>query len=171
MLFRSPIVLALNPELPAAEVCHRKAKELLSAGDIAEALVQIRRARSLAPTDLRNRVALGEALEASGDDDGALAEYRAVVAEAPESPYCGGRIDTSYVRRNDPAARVAEWRRLVQLHPDAAVPHLHLGLALEASGDVPGARAAYGKALEMDPKLAGARNALERTNGNATGSK
>jgi Flp pilus assembly protein TadD len=166
-----PILLALNPELPAAEVCLRKAKELLSAGNIAEALAEIRRARSLAPTDLRNRVALGEALEASGDDDGALAEYRAVVAEAPESPYCSGRIDTIYGRRNNPAARVDEWRRLVQLHPDAAVPHLHLGLALEASGDAPGARAAYGRALEIDPNLAGARNALERTNGNATGSK
>jgi Flp pilus assembly protein TadD len=164
---------AAAPDLsgPAAEACGRAAKARLSAGDTPAALALLQRARSLSPTDLRYRVALGGALEAAGDDDGALAEYRAVVAEMPESPHSSDQIDAILLRRKDLPGRVAEWRGAVERHPDAAVPHMHLGLALEVLGDLPGARAAYGRALEIDPKLADARDALERINGNAVGSK
>ena len=164
-----PVLASLNPDMPEAEICSRAAKERLAAGDIVGALVLFRRARSLSPNDLRNRVDLGGALEAAGEDDGALEEYRAVLSKAPESPHCSGRIDALYDRRNDPAGRVAEWRRLVQLHPDAAVPRLHLGGALEAAGDLAGAREAYGRALATSPNLAGARAALERVGGAMTG--
>jgi tetratricopeptide (TPR) repeat protein len=135
---------------PAAEACGRAAKRRLSVPDTRGALALLRRARSLSPTDLRYRVALGGALEAAGKDDLALEEYRAVVAEVPDSPHSSDQIDAIYQRRNDPASRVAEWRHTVEFHPDAAVPRIHLGLALEAAGDILGAETAYREALKRD---------------------
>jgi Flp pilus assembly protein TadD len=138
---------------PAAEACERAAQTRLSGGDHAGALTLLRRARSLSPTDLRYRVSLGGALEAAGDDAAALEEYRAVVGEVPESPHSSARIDAIYGRRKDSSGRVAEWRRAVAAHPGAATPRLHLGLALEASGDEAGAESAYREALSRDAAL------------------
>jgi tetratricopeptide (TPR) repeat protein len=137
----------------AAGACAAAAKKRMEAGDAAGAVAALRRARVLSPTDLRHRVALGGALEAAGDDAGALEEYRAVVAAVPESPRSSERIDAIHGRRNAAAERAAEWRRMVEAHPDAAVPQLHLGLALEAAGDAAGAEAAYRAALSRNAAL------------------
>ncbi len=144
--------VAAMPDLagPAAAGCDRAAKVRGSSGDTAGALTLLRRARSLSPTDLRYCVAVGEALEAAGDDDGALGEYRAVLDEVPESPHCSERIDAVYQRRKDISGLVAEWRHMVEIHPDAAWPRLHLGLALEANGDLGGAETAYCGALSRN---------------------
>jgi len=99
------------------------------------------------------RADLAAELEAAGDSAGALDEYRAVVEAAPESPKSSASIDALLYGRGEKTARVEEWKRLVSLHPDAAVPQLHLGLALEASGDLAGAEAAFGQALSRDPKV------------------
>jgi chemotaxis protein methyltransferase CheR len=53
----------------------------------------------------------------------------------------------------DHAAAVTAFRKHAYLHPDQPIAHLHLGLALEASGDVSAACRAY----------AAARNALDRS--------
>ena len=137
----------------AAEACSRAAKTRLAIHDVPGGLALLKRACSLSPTNLSHRVALGGALESAGDDDGALAEYRAVVMEVPESPRSSVRIDAIHNRRNDTAARVAEWRRMIQMHPDAAVPQLHLGMALTDAGDPSGAETAYRAALRLRPEL------------------
>ena len=121
----------------AAEVYSHAAEALLSERNPKGALPFLRRAASLSPGDLHHRAALGTVLETLGDDAGALAEYRAVVEEAPESPRASDRIDAILDRRGDPAARVREWRRLVQLHPDATVPQLHLDMARKKPKDAP----------------------------------
>ena len=159
--------VAAMPDLvaSAAEACGRSAKARVAAGDLPGALVLLRRACGYSPADLRYRVALGETLEAAGDDAAALSEYRAVVAGVPEAPHSSERIDVIYQRRGDTAGRVDEWRRLASVHPDAAMPQLHLGLALEASGDTAGARTALEKAEKINPALAEARDALGRMGG------
>jgi hypothetical protein len=157
-----PVLQALNPDVPPAEACGREAAARLSAGDTAGAVALWRRARVLAPGDLRNRVALGGALEAAGDDAAALDEYRAVVGEAPESPKSSARMDAILEKRGDKAARVEEWGRLAARHPDAAVPQLHLGLALEAAGDAAGAEAAYRRMLTLDKTLVADSAILDR---------
>ncbi len=137
----------------AARACGGAARARVIAGDFRGAAALLREACLLSPRDLSHRVALGEALEAAGDGDGALAEYREVAAEMPDAPYSGRRIDGIFLRRNDPAGRVAEWRRMVAAHPAAAVPRMHLGLALEAAGDAVGAATAYREALSHDASV------------------
>ena len=46
----------------------------------------------------------------------------------------------------DPWSAVVAFRKCVYLTPDNAVALLHLGLALEASGDISAARRAFGSA-------------------------
>ncbi len=46
------------------------------------------------------------------------------------------------------------------MHPNAAIPRLYLGKALEAAGDFSGAINAYRTALERNPELEEARNRL-----------
>jgi len=139
--------------LHGAWACGNAAQVRLASGDLPGAAALLREARRLAPADLSHRVALGSALEAAGDDEGALAEYRAVAMEVPEAPHSGDRIDAIYLRRNTPEARVAEWRNLVTSHPDAVFPRVRLGLALEAAGDAPGAEAAFREALSRNAQV------------------
>ncbi len=155
----------------AAEGCGRAAKARVAAGDLPHALALLRKARVLSPADLRYRVTLGEALEAARNDDGALGEYRATVAEVPESPKSSGRMDFIFEKRGDKAARVEAWKSLAAAHPEAAIPKLHLGLALEAAGDRAGARQAYANALEINPALVEARAALDKIGGSESGPK
>jgi hypothetical protein len=58
-----------------------------------------------------------------------------------------------YDRRQDVAGRVAEWCRVVAAHPKAAIPRLHLGLALEKANDPAGAEEAYRLALAANPNI------------------
>ncbi len=134
----------------AGWACGSAAKARVTAGDLPGAVALLRRARQFSPADLGYRVSLGEALEAAGDDEGALLEYRAVAAEAPDAPHSGDRIDAIYGRRADPTARVAEWKRMVEAHPAAAVPRIRLGLALEAADDKQGAETVYREALALN---------------------
>ena len=147
--------VARNPDLggPAAERCDGAAKTRLAEGDAASAAVLLRKARALSPTDLRYRVALGGVLETLGEDEAALAEYTAVVEAVPESPKSSGRIDAILERRGEVAGRVALWRGMVEKHPDAALPRLHLGRALELAGDANGAETAFREALARDASL------------------
>ena len=165
--------VAKQPDLAwsAAEACARAAAARLAAEDAASAVILLRRARVLSPDDLRYRVSLGGAMEAAGDDAGALSEYRAVLAEVPESPKTSARMDAVYLRRGDTAARIGEWRRIVADHPEAAIPQLHLGLALEAAGDADAAQRAFAKALEINPALEEAKAALDRMVVTGTGGR
>ena len=148
-------VLNSDPGLTdsVAEAMNKAGLRRRSAGDAKGAIALLRRAQGLSPANLKHGAALGEALEDAGDRGGALAEYRAVVAGAPESPHCCERIDVIYQGRKDGPGRLAEWRRIVEMHPDAAWPRLHLGLALEDSGDLEGAKAAYREALSHNARV------------------
>ncbi len=95
-----------------------------------------------------------EALEQAGDRAGAMDACVRLLTVAPESPKTAGRLDTLCKSAGPDSQPCTElWKGIVQAHPDAAVPQLHLGLALEALGDMAGAEAAYRQALSRDPKV------------------
>jgi chemotaxis protein methyltransferase CheR len=64
---------------------------------------------------------------------------------APDSmdPVALSRIGQQALDAGDYAAAVIAFRKCAYLTPDSAVAHLHLGLALEASGDLTSARRAF----------------------------
>lgn len=119
-------------------------------------------ALEISPEDLWPKVRLGELMEITGDLEGALAYYREVLAVAPESPVTAANMDRLLRgKEKDNAVLLAQWRAIAERHPDAAVPTLYLGMALEATGDRQGALAAYRRVLEINPGLVEARTRLD----------
>ncbi len=145
--------ISANPGMtqPVADACKAITEACLKSGDARGAAMVLRRAIACPPNDPDRRMALGQALEAAKDDEGALAEYLAAMGESPESEPLSERIDAMLKRRGDPVSRASVWQRLVDACPHAALPQLHLCLALEAAGDMAGAETACQVALKDNP--------------------
>ena len=143
----------------AAAVCVEAARYLMEQGAHESAADLFGEACSLAPDDLWACVARGDAFAAAGEIEMAERTYFDVLVKAPESPYTAHQLDTLY---EDMEKRLAVWRKLHSLHPEAAIPWLYLGRALEASGETAAALEAYQRALTRDPTLEDARNGVNR---------
>jgi tetratricopeptide (TPR) repeat protein len=69
----------------------------------------------------------------------------------------------SWIEAGQAKAALEQADAAVQAHPDVAVFHQIRGLALAASGDASGARAAWDRALELEPRNAAALMELARS--------
>lgn len=155
----------INPTLSGdiSRRCDRLAEQLIDQQRYDEAMTAYETALTLSPQDLWPRVHQGMLYEILGNDESAAECYRAVLTAVPNSPVTAKRLGDLLQRQ--PAgkeAAVTEWRKITQQHPDAAVPALHLGNALENAGNVTEAITAYKKALQLDPALADAKTGLDR---------
>ncbi len=150
-------VLAVRPDTAGqlADACGAAAQACMKAGNPSGAVPMLRRARVLSPNNLNHRMALGEALEAIRDDAGALEEFLAVAGEMPESPRSLADIAAILDRGGTSGFQVEFWRRLIEARPDALIPRLHLGLALEAAGDREGGLAMIKEVAAARPGVAG----------------
>jgi CubicO group peptidase (beta-lactamase class C family) len=101
--------------------------------------------------DITTRVP-GEDLE-EGRVDEAVAAYRKLQAANPADPSLSEeRFNTlgyEWLQKKDYAKAIAVFRLNTELYPASANPWDSLGEALEASGDKPGAIAAYKKCIEV----------------------
>lgn len=106
------------------------------------------------------RRVLGRLALAGGDAATALAEYEAVVREAPELP--GSWVDLGVVQARAGLLPAAEstFRQGLVRHPASADLAYNLGLARALAGDVPGAVAGFERALELEPSHLAARENL-----------
>jgi len=123
----------------------------LGDGRPAQAATLYRRILTLAPPDARVLTALGSALDAAGDSEGAEAQYRAALDQA--GPPAAGQTALSAVdpastdaafdlaalklREGDAAAAEPLLKQVLEARPDDAEAHHLLALAY-ASGDNPG---------------------------------
>jgi len=122
----------------------------LGDGHPAQAAALYRRILTLAPPDARVLTALGSALEASGDSQGAAAQYQAALDRAALDQTAPGQTsaDPAYedaafdlaalkLRAGDAAAAEPLLKQVLDARPDDAEAHHLLALAF-ASGDSPG---------------------------------
>ncbi len=184
------VALQASGDVPGAVEAHRKAIAinpddanawdnlgiaLEASGDVPGAVEAHRRVIWINPDNANAWDNLGVALKASGDVPGAIEAIRKAIAIKPD--YAGAWNDLSCVYTSggrlvdglDPGKKatilsdaLAHARKAIELAPDEALYHTTLGEALEASGDVEGAVAAYKKALGLDPKEKCAIEYLER---------
>jgi tetratricopeptide (TPR) repeat protein len=95
-----------------------------------------------------------------------MATYRDFEALVDKkAPATGDAVDfTGYqiLKMGHPDVAVALLQQNVADHPKSARAHFGLGRALQASGDVAGAKAEYAKALAIDPNYLRARTALDQ---------
>ncbi len=65
-------------------------------------------------------------MEAQGLHSQAAEEYRAILLEAPESPYSAERLDAILIAHEPPEVRESVWREIMEVHPEARIPLQYL---------------------------------------------
>lgn len=145
--------LGLAPELKPLYVAglNRIAQESVRTGAASFAEAIYRDIITLEPEDLQYTVNLADALVANGELEEAAHQYKTVLEKAPESPYCADRLDALLMTSGSVEPRVQYWDELCRLHPDASIPWLYLGIALEDAARPEDANTAYERALQNDP--------------------
>lgn len=102
-------------------------------------------------------------LEANGDLDVAIEEYRSLAGRAREGGAAfhdlAGKL---LVKKGDLDGAIAEFHEAMRLEPRHAEPVVDLGHALEKMGSLPAALAEYRAALKLDPGNDDARAGFER---------
>jgi Tfp pilus assembly protein PilF len=114
------------------------------------------------PPSLAERLAEGDRLRDSGDMGKAAFEYFRALRAAPDSATARERIAFLQIDR-DPNVAEGIFAGLIQEQPVRATAHLGRGLAQLQRGDLPAAREALERALELDPRSADAEVALAMT--------
>jgi len=118
----------------AAETLAREGRRLLDGAHPAAAVL-FRRAAALDPEELWHRIHLGRALARTGDFEGALTEYRAVLSRFPEAERTGDLVDAIFTKTGDAEGRVREWERMTREHPDCRRCRERLEAARAAAGE------------------------------------
>ena len=103
---------------------------------------------------LTQRLAQALALQRSGQDAEAEALYRQVLVQWPGQPEALHRLGLIWLERQDPAQAAAWIRAALSQAPQVASAHVHLGMALQAQGQLELAIDSYAQALKLNPRLA-----------------
>jgi tetratricopeptide (TPR) repeat protein len=104
----------------------------------------------------------GVEAEALGNPAGALQCYREAFAADPANVRAAAQGAKAASQLGDAAAARALADAALAAGPRSAVAHEALGAALELEGHKKEARKAYERALELDPRLEGAKERLRR---------
>src|SRR5262249_9870898 len=113
----------------------------------------------------------GNAREAAGDLEGAIADYTAVI-DAGKGSVAKARNNRATARAalGDASGALDDFAEALRLDPPNPDVHYNRGLGRAAAGDAPGALRAVGAALEAAPRDGPSRADVERVLREALGS-
>lgn len=106
------------------------------------------------------RINLGLAYLGKGDYPKALEELQAVRSIAPRNPVVYVAIGRVLAAQDKTQQAIAEFRRALEIYPDYAQAHYHLGLAL-MKNDLLAARRAFKEVIRIAPEAEISRSAQE----------
>jgi protein O-GlcNAc transferase len=95
--------------------------------------------------------AYARALAATGQLPSATAKMKAAIAAAPQSPDLMDALGSLYAQQHNWPSAVSEFQKVLQLNPNFAAAHLHLGVALLAEQQVSSAIQELTLAAQMAP--------------------
>jgi predicted TPR repeat methyltransferase len=142
---------------------HNLAQAYLSTGRYGDAVAAFERSMAIDPNRGETHLGLGIArLSRKGPDDAnaALSSLQWARDSGISSADLYHHLGVALLSLGHNAAAVESFRRAIEMKLDFASAHLHLGLALRAQKDIPGARAHLARAMEIDPKFVTAIHAL-----------
>lgn len=102
------------------------------------------------PNDAEAHTNLGNALDDSGDTDGAIAEYKTAVLLAPDDARAHRNLGVAYVRKDDWETAESEFRQAVRLDPSYVIGRMALIDALVRKDDFEEAFNQYHAAIRTD---------------------
>lgn len=142
----------------------QEGQRLYDDGDLAGAIGRFRSAAELGPGLEETHVALGRALLASGDANGAEAEFNLAFAKDPKRADADVRfhLGKAAVYRKKKAFILAahEYRQALRLVPKDAGAHNGLGVTYQEQGELSKAIQEFRQALNLDPDSLESRNNL-----------
>ena len=103
------------------------------------------------PAEPNHFLSLGNALQAQGKWDEAIASYRNALALAPEHVDAHNNLGALFQRQGKLDAAVASYGKALSFKPDAADLHYNLASALRDLGTLSEAIVSYRKAIAIDP--------------------
>ncbi|MDH4196257.1 MAG: tetratricopeptide repeat protein [Candidatus Aminicenantes bacterium] len=124
-----------------------------------ETVALTRRALRINPENLEARVMAAVALRRSGDYDGAIEEYQAILARTPEHPRVLYNLGVAYSNKGDLESARQVYLRAIERRPGYAEALCNLGDVLLRQGHEEEAEARFRQSLAADP-----RNALSHAN-------
>ncbi|MEZ6196583.1 MAG: serine/threonine-protein kinase [Planctomycetota bacterium] len=138
----------------------RYSLHLRRAGHVDEALVLAREAAAEAPEDPLVRFHLAAALSHSGEDEAAIAEYRALLADAPGMAVAWRNLGASLIDLDRMAEAEEVTARAVALAADDATSRVNHAVTLLSLGRATEAEAEFREALRLQPGMPFALNNL-----------
>lgn len=151
---------ALAPDDP--KVLQRLAWVATEGDDLPAAIGAYESLVRLNPGDKESWVALGDLYARQGNAAKSEAAYQKVTELDPENAYrtfynLGALIENrDNLTEADNRKAVEAFRKATEIKPDYAIAFRHLGYALLRTGDLPGAKKALQRYLELEPKAADA---------------
>ena len=127
---------------------------LMTEGRVDEALVQLKTALELAPTDpdaLRN---LGAAYDKKGGIDQAIGQYQVALKANPRNKYAHYNLGVSYSKKGRSDLAVAEFQLALGLDPEYADARNNLGVIYGSQGLMEQAVEQFRLAVRFDPHSA-----------------
>ncbi len=157
--------LALTPgeivlKQALARALNEKARSLSDSGDQDGALRALKRSREMWDNNPGPSLLEAQVLVKGGHTEAGKSAYREIIDGAPKGRGAYDALSEVYVSAGDLSGLEEEWRTAVQNHPEWALTHFSLGLALEHQKNFAGAIAAYRNALSLEPEEAGTKKAL-----------
>ena len=104
------------------------------------------------PNDVVTRINLANALDDSGDTEGAIAEYHAAIHLDPDNAVAHHNLGVSYVRKKDWNPAEAEFRKAVRLEPYYFKARVSLAEVLVKKNDLDGAFKQIRQVIRVSPK-------------------
>jgi serine/threonine-protein kinase len=115
---------------------------------------ELRQALRLAPQDALIHQRLSNILLLNGEFDEALNEGRISEQLDPLASNAGMSVGMTYYMRRRYDLALAQWQKVVELHPDAAILRVYTGTAFDALGNYAQALNEYGKATGVvEPRI------------------
>ncbi|MBI4465687.1 MAG: tetratricopeptide repeat protein [Acidobacteria bacterium] len=119
-------------------------------GGISNEIARLREKVAQNPNDANAHGDLGNALDDSGDSDGAIAEYKAALRLEPNNARAHRNLGAAYLRKGDRETSTAEFREAARLAPDYVLARLSLAENLVHKEDWKGAVREYEAAIQRD---------------------
>ncbi len=139
-----------------------KSGAYIALGRLAEAEDALAAARAAGEDGSTLHFNAGLIAQKRGDVDAAEARYSEALTRDATNADAHSNLAQIYLATERPSEAAASFARVVALEPNDGIARFNLAVALEATGDVERARAAYREALERDPTLTPALDALAR---------
>jgi arylsulfatase A-like enzyme/Tfp pilus assembly protein PilF len=132
------------------EMATQDAVELLRAGDVPQAISDLRAIVASSPLHVASRIFLGEAFEHSGQIEAALSSYTDALSVKPDSVNALVHLGTAKTSLSRFAEAQAHFEEALRRDPDSTAARFNLGLVLARQGKLDEAVVQFQETLDMD---------------------